>query len=99
MSKDPGAFEALLTENRRFRPSPEFTARAVVGDEELYSAAQADREAYWAEWAESLHWFRRWDSVRMTLRSTRRVERFAGSASAGPKRPSKSCASSGRRNM
>ena len=63
MSKDPGAFEALLTENRRFRPSPEFTARAVVGDEELYSAAQADREAYWAEWAESLHWFRRWDSV------------------------------------
>ncbi|WP_447943433.1 acetate--CoA ligase [Microbacterium aurum] len=45
----------LLTENRRFAPSPEFAANAI-GSAELYAQADADREAFWAEQARSLHW-------------------------------------------
>ena len=45
----------LLTENRRFAPSPEFAANAI-GTAELYAQADADREAFWAEQARSLHW-------------------------------------------
>ncbi|WP_447946772.1 acetate--CoA ligase [Microbacterium lacticum] len=45
----------LLTENRRFAPSPEFAADAVA-TAELYAQADADREAFWAEQARALHW-------------------------------------------
>ena len=56
--------EALYLEERRFDPPPEFRARAVVGDESLYAKAAQDPEAFWAEQAESLDWFRKWDKVR-----------------------------------
>ena len=45
----------LLTESRRFAPSPEFAADAVA-TAELYAQADADREAFWAEQARALHW-------------------------------------------
>ncbi len=45
----------LLTENRRFAPSPDF-ADAAVGAAELYDQADADREGFWAEQARALHW-------------------------------------------
>ena len=45
----------LLTENRRFAPSPDFAA-AAVGAAELYDQADADREGFWAEQARALHW-------------------------------------------
>ncbi|MBN9177859.1 MAG: acetate--CoA ligase [Microbacterium sp.] len=45
----------LLTENRRFAPSPEFAANAVA-TAELYAEADADREAFWAEQARALDW-------------------------------------------
>ena len=45
----------LLTENRRFAPSPDFAADAVA-TAELYAQADADREAFWAEQARALHW-------------------------------------------
>ena len=45
----------LLTENRRFAPSPEFAANAVA-TADLYAQAHADREAFWAEQARALHW-------------------------------------------
>ncbi len=47
-----------LEEIRRFRPSPEFAARAVA-DEHLYEEAAADRLAFWARQArELLQWER-----------------------------------------
>jgi acetyl-CoA synthetase len=55
--------EALLTEQRLFEPPGEFAARALVGDRSIYQRADADPEAFWAEQAERLTWFKRWDSV------------------------------------
>jgi len=45
----------LLTENRRFAPSAEFTANAIA-DAALYERAAADREGFWADQARELHW-------------------------------------------
>jgi acetyl-CoA synthetase len=55
--------DALLTENRKFPPPPEFTAAAHVGDDKLRQRAEADPEAFWARQAEELEWFRKWDRV------------------------------------
>ena len=63
MSSDPGALDDLLTEDRRFPPPSDFTARAVVSDPAVYQQAEADREAYWARWASELDWFEPWQTV------------------------------------
>ncbi len=55
--------EALLSEDRSFEPPPEFAARAVVNDPSIYERAERDYEGFWAEQAERLDWFRRWDRV------------------------------------
>jgi acetyl-CoA synthetase len=55
-------FEALLKEERRFPASPAFAAQANA-TEELYRRAGEDRLAFWAEQAERLHWFRKWEKV------------------------------------
>jgi acetyl-CoA synthetase len=55
--------EALLSEDRVFAPDPAFTARAIVSDPAVYDRAGADHEAFWAEQADRLSWFRRWDTV------------------------------------
>ena len=57
MTTDPSGastpLENLLAEDRRFPPSPEFTARANVGAE-AYAWAASDRLGYWAEQARAL---------------------------------------------
>ncbi|MDP9329446.1 MAG: acetate--CoA ligase [Actinomycetota bacterium] len=55
--------EALLSENRVFEPPPAFVERAIVSDRSIYEKAEADHEAFWAEQAGRLTWFRRWDTV------------------------------------
>jgi acetyl-CoA synthetase len=55
--------EALLSEKRVFEPSPAFVDRANVSDRSLYDRAAADPEGFWAEQAERVSWFRRWDQV------------------------------------
>ncbi|MGW0517943.1 acetate--CoA ligase [Crossiella sp. NPDC003009] len=45
----------LLTESRTFPPSDEFAAQANATPA-LYEQAAADREAFWAEQAQRLHW-------------------------------------------
>ena len=52
----------LSTESRSFPPSPEFAAQANA-KEEMYARAEADREAFWVEQADALHWEQRWDQV------------------------------------
>ena len=59
---DAAALEALLTEERKFAPPKDFASRAVVSDPAIYQEAE-DYEAFWARWAEELHWFRKWDRV------------------------------------
>jgi acetyl-CoA synthetase len=55
--------EALLSEERVFQPSPAFVEQAVVTDPSVYERANADFETFWAEQAERLAWFSRWDTV------------------------------------
>jgi acetyl-CoA synthetase len=55
--------DVLLTENRRFPPSPDFKARALVTDRAIYDEAAADPEAYWAEQARALEWIEPWKAV------------------------------------
>src|SRR5690242_795589 len=55
--------DALLTENRKFAPSSEFRSAAHVADDSLHRRAAQDPEAFWAEQASQLDWFRKWDRV------------------------------------
>ncbi|WP_199443993.1 acetate--CoA ligase [Umezawaea beigongshangensis] len=62
-SHDQGAtLDNLLNESRTFPPSEEFASQANA-TAELYDRASADREAFWAEQADRLHWDTRWNQV------------------------------------
>ena len=51
MSSTEPALDSLLQEDRTFPPPPEFAAQANARDAGVYARADADPEAYWAEWA------------------------------------------------
>jgi acetyl-CoA synthetase len=55
--------DALLKEERRFPPSPSWRTNANVSDPGIYARADADPEAFWAEFARQLEWIRPWDEV------------------------------------
>ncbi len=50
--------DTLLTEERRFAPPESFRNQANYRDPEVYERAARDPEAYWAEEAKNLDWFR-----------------------------------------
>jgi acetyl-CoA synthetase len=61
---DPEAtIDALLSEDRVFEPSEAFRRQALWNDANVYERAAADPEAFWAEQAGLLDWFKRWDQV------------------------------------
>jgi acetyl-CoA synthetase len=59
--------DSTLRENRVFPPPPEFSRHAHIKSleeyEEMYKRSIADPEAFWAEAARELHWFKPWDKV------------------------------------
>jgi len=59
--------ESLQRDGGCFDPSPEFAQRSVFGDfaayQELRRTAAEDPEAFWAEQAAALDWFRPYDTV------------------------------------
>jgi acetyl-CoA synthetase len=63
MSEDQQDISALLSEDRVFDPPEAFRARALVQDRSVYDRAEADPEGFWADQAERLRWFKRWDRV------------------------------------
>jgi acetyl-CoA synthetase len=72
MSSTPAAsssqsLDSTLRENRLFPPPPEFSARARIQSieqyEALYKQSIEDPETFWADAAEELHWFKKWDKV------------------------------------
>ncbi len=48
--------DVLLTESRKFAPTPEFSANASVPSSEIYDVAAADMERYWSAEADKLEW-------------------------------------------
>jgi acetyl-CoA synthetase len=63
MSDPERNIEALMSEHRVFEPDDGFKERAVVTDPGIYDRATADHEAFWAEQADRLTWYRTWDTV------------------------------------
>jgi acetyl-CoA synthetase len=59
--------ESVSHEHRKFAPSTEFVDAAhISGDSAyrtLYEKSVKDPEAFWAEAAGELHWFKKWDTV------------------------------------
>jgi acetyl-CoA synthetase len=63
MSQTPQAIETLLQEKRLFPPDAKTTDSANINDPAVYEQAAKDPEAFWAQFAEELHWFKKWDTV------------------------------------
>ena len=61
------SFESFMKEKRKFYPSEEFKAQANIKSEEeynkIYKRSIEDPEGFWAEKAEELDWFKKWDNV------------------------------------
>ena len=57
------AIEVLLEEGKTFPPPENFRKKAWVNDEKIYQDAERDFEGFWANFAEELHWFKKWDKV------------------------------------
>jgi len=59
--------ESVMHENRVFQPPAPFQEKAHIQSMEAYEALHRrsleDPEGFWAEMADSLHWFRKWDRV------------------------------------
>lgn len=64
---ETSAIESVLNEERVFPPPSEFSANAHIKSfeeyEELYNEAAKDPAAFWAKQAESLDWFKKWDTI------------------------------------
>jgi acetyl-CoA synthetase len=54
MNNEVHAIDALSYEQRKFPPSAEFKANAIVSDQSLYREGERDPEAYWARHAREL---------------------------------------------
>ena len=64
MNEDLNGIEALSNEMRKFAPSSEFVANALVADNSLYEEAAADHEKFWDRQArELLTWNEPWSQV------------------------------------
>jgi acetyl-CoA synthetase len=61
------AIESVLNEDRVFPPPAEFSGNAHIKSfeeyEQIYDEAAKDPAAFWAKQAESLDWFKKWDTV------------------------------------
>jgi len=55
--------EALLHENRHFKPCEEFLCKANVQTSDVYKESSEDRLGFWATQSERLTWFEPWTEV------------------------------------
>ncbi len=59
--------DSILKENRLFEPNEQFQAAAHVKSleqyEQLYKEAADNPDAFWARYADELHWFKKWDKA------------------------------------
>lgn len=67
MSTTTNSMESVSHENRKFAPNGDFMNQAHVSGMEAYQALYRQSieapEAFWAEAASELHWFKKWDTV------------------------------------
>ncbi len=58
-----GSIETLLSEERRYSPSPEFQKTARWHDKAIYEYARENPDGFWAEGAEEIDWFQPFSKV------------------------------------
>jgi acetyl-CoA synthetase len=67
MSQSQPDIDSLLKEDRLFVPSEAFSRNAHIKSREeydrIYRRSVEDPEGFWAEIADELHWFKKWDRV------------------------------------
>jgi acetyl-CoA synthetase len=64
MSDKTMTIDDLGNEKRKFSPSPEFVATALVADSSLYDEGRRDYEGFWARQArELLSWSKPWNTI------------------------------------
>jgi len=63
MAKPDSTIEALLREDRQFRPPKKFAEQANVRDPSIYRKADRDFEKFWAGFARELSWYKPWKRV------------------------------------
>ncbi|MBW2989662.1 acetate--CoA ligase [Candidatus Woesearchaeota archaeon] len=64
---EEGSITSIMNEKRVFQPDEGFRKDAYIKSMEeygeIYKRSIEDPQGFWAEKAEQLHWFRKWDSV------------------------------------
>jgi len=67
MAEEKKTITSMLDERRVFPPPKEFSEKAYIKSmeqyKELYKKSEEDLEGFWAEQAEIIHWFKKWDKV------------------------------------
>ena len=63
MPKKTETIEALLHEERQFRPPKKFIEQANIRDSSIYRKADRDFEEFWAGFARELSWYKPWKKV------------------------------------
>ncbi|PIN70377.1 acetate--CoA ligase [Candidatus Woesearchaeota archaeon CG11_big_fil_rev_8_21_14_0_20_43_8] len=67
MADNKSTISSLMTEDRVFDPKPEFSEKAHVKSPQEHTdiskSAEDDFEGFWAEKADQLTWFKKWDKV------------------------------------
>lgn len=61
-NREEQVIETLLKEERVFPPTPDFVDSAILSDPKIYEKGK-DLEAFWAQEAKKLAWFKEWDQV------------------------------------
>ncbi len=68
MAEEKKAFDSVMDETRIFEPPIALSrgahVRSLAEYEEIYKKSIEDPEGFWAEKAEQLEWFKKWDEVR-----------------------------------
>lgn len=81
MASDKGMM-SMMDEKRVFPVNKEFSAKAHIKSFEeykkLYDRSVSDPEGFWAESAEQIDWFKKWDKVRVADFANAKHEWFVG---------------------
>src|SRR5262245_65532351 len=62
-SSNQATLSALLKEKRVFKPAKQFQSQANIKDPKIYSLAKKNPERFWAQCAENLHWYKKWNKT------------------------------------
>jgi len=63
MADEEAKIESRLEDKDLYEPPEEFKEQANVKDPEIYKYAEENYEEFWAEQAERIDWYERWDEV------------------------------------